>query len=176
MRYAGLTLGFVALICIPGLSQQPAPAVQTSPPANPAQPTPEVKMPDLTNSNLVVICPASDQLPQGVDFPPPKLKDAHQLMKGMKPPRLLTDNPPLPLTPEARRAFKQYDGPVSVVSVVNLLVDEQGVPQDVCVEKAIGFGLDDVALKTARQMRFRPATKGGAPVSVHVFIGLRFHN
>lgn len=83
------------------------------------------------------------------------------------PPRLLhSENPKF--TPEARKA--KLTGDV----IVSLTVDEQGIPQDVAVEKGLGMGLDEAAVEAIRQYRFSPAVKDGVPIKVTMKIVVNF--
>jgi periplasmic protein TonB len=72
-------------------------------------------------------------------------------------------------TEDARRA--NYEGTVSI----QLIVDSQGVPQDVRVTRHLGMGLDQKAIDAVRQYRFRPAMYQGHPVSVQMAIEVDFH-
>ncbi|MFP5277970.1 MAG: energy transducer TonB [Acidobacteriota bacterium] len=62
------------------------------------------------------------------------------------------------------------------ISLISLIIDENGFPRDPCVMKAAGYGLDLQAVKAALKYRFVPATKNGKPVparaSVEVFFKL----
>jgi periplasmic protein TonB len=72
-------------------------------------------------------------------------------------------------TEEARRA--NYEGTVSI----QLIVDSQGMPQDIRVTRHLGMGLDQKAIDAVRQYRFRPAIYQGHPVSVQMVIEVDFH-
>ncbi|HEX9200042.1 MAG TPA: TonB family protein [Acidobacteriaceae bacterium] len=54
----------------------------------------------------------------------------------------------------------------SGVVLVNLVVDQQGLPQNVHVLRGVGMGLDESAVAAVRQYRFSPAMEGGKPVPV----------
>lgn len=54
------------------------------------------------------------------------------------------------------------------ISLIALIVDAQGHPQNVCVRKAAGFGLDGQAVKAVAQYQFEPATKHGAPIPARI--------
>jgi TonB family protein len=71
-------------------------------------------------------------------------------------------------TPEARNA--RFGG----VVLVNLVVDQQGVPQNVHVLRSLGMGLDAKALEAVKQYRFRPAMEDGKPVPVQLNIEVNF--
>jgi TonB family protein len=73
---------------------------------------------------------------------------------------------------KTRGAFNPFKPDPSAVSFV---VDTQGVPQDVCILKPAGYGLDAEAAKAVWQYRFQPATKAdGTPVAVRVSIHVAF--
>jgi TonB family protein len=76
---------------------------------------------------------------------------------------------PPPQFSEAARAAK-HDGTVEL----GLIVKADGTPGDIWVKKKTGFGLDQQAVQTARQWRFRPATKDGKPVAVITSIEMSF--
>jgi len=74
---------------------------------------------------------------------------------------------------KTRGAFNPFKPEPSAVSFV---VDTQGIPQDVCILKPAGYGLDAEAAKAVWQYRFQPATKGdGTPVAVRVSIHVSFN-
>jgi TonB family protein len=60
------------------------------------------------------------------------------------------------------------------VVAVQLIVDSQGVPQDVSVVRHLGMGLDEEAIAAVKQYRFRPATYEGHSVSVKMVIDVDF--
>jgi periplasmic protein TonB len=70
---------------------------------------------------------------------------------------------------EARRA--KYQG----VCLVGLIVDAQGMPQNVHVIRPLGMGLDEKALEAVRKYRFKPAMKDGkTPVPVPITVEVNF--
>lgn len=71
-------------------------------------------------------------------------------------------------TEEARRA--NFQGTVSI----QLVVDQQGDPQDVRVVHHLGMGLDQKAVDAVQQYRFRPAMYQGHPVAVQMVIEVDF--
>jgi TonB family protein len=60
------------------------------------------------------------------------------------------------------------------VSVVSLIVGEDGIPGDICVQRSAGYGLDAQAVKAAEQYRFEPATANGKPVRARLSISISF--
>jgi TonB family protein len=75
---------------------------------------------------------------------------------------------------EAReQASKQnLDGLV----IVNLIVDQHGLPQNVHVLRGMGMGLDEKAVEAVKKYRFKPAMEGGKPVSVELNVQVRFQS
>ena len=69
---------------------------------------------------------------------------------------------------EARK--KKITGIVNV----SMLINEDGVPTDLRVEKSLGYGLDEEAVKCVSQYRFKPAQKGGRPVAARVTVSVNF--
>ena len=57
---------------------------------------------------------------------------------------------------------------------LRIIVDSNGLPQDVEVIKPIGYGLDRNAVETVRQYRFKPALKNGKPVPVYLTVAINF--
>jgi TonB family protein len=70
---------------------------------------------------------------------------------------------------EAARKAK-WQGTVTV----SLIVDAQGRPQDVRVVKALGFGLDEMAVEAVQKWTFKPGEKDGKPVPVEATIEINF--
>lgn len=72
-------------------------------------------------------------------------------------------------TEEARR--KNVQGSVRVA----VFVSEEGKVISTIVLLGLGYGLDEAAVKAARQLEFKPATKNGQPVSFWQMIEIEFH-
>ena len=53
-------------------------------------------------------------------------------------------------------------------------IDENGVPQDIVAKTDIGFGFEAAAIAALKKTTFRPATKGGNPISLQVEIPYSF--
>ena len=61
------------------------------------------------------------------------------------------------------------------VVLLSTLVNEQGEPTDVQVEKGLGYGLDENAMRAVSQYRFQPATdRDGKPVAVRIKIEVSY--
>jgi TonB family protein len=72
-------------------------------------------------------------------------------------------------TEEARAA--SFQGNVAI----QLVVDQQGNPQNIRVVRRAGMGLDEKAMEAVRQYRFHPAMFQGHPVAVQIIIDVDFH-
>ncbi|MGA7654494.1 MAG: energy transducer TonB, partial [Terracidiphilus sp.] len=72
-------------------------------------------------------------------------------------------------TEEARQA--NFQGSASI----ELIVDQQGNPQNVRIIRRLGMGLDEKAVEAVRQYRFRPAMFQGHPVAVQIIVDVAFH-
>jgi protein TonB len=58
--------------------------------------------------------------------------------------------------------------------VVNLIVDQNGRPQNVHVLRGVGMGLDEKAVDAVRQYKFKPAMENGKPVAVEMNVEVNF--
>jgi len=58
--------------------------------------------------------------------------------------------------------------------VLWLIVDADGLPQEIKVQRAQGMGLDEEAIKAVQQWRFQPAMKDGKPVPVMINVEVNF--
>ena len=77
--------------------------------------------------------------------------------------------PEPPYSDEARKAR------VEGILVFVIVVDRQGNVSDVrAVSKPLGKGLDESAVNTLRTWKFKPATRGGRPVTVRVQVETKF--
>ena len=106
--------------------------------------------------------------PRDVGATPLGDPDAFLPRPGMKLPVVISAPPAPEYSREARK--KKIQGAVTI----SLLVTEEGLPADARVVKGLGYGLDEIALDTARQYRFRPATLDGKPVPVRTSIEVDF--
>ena len=69
---------------------------------------------------------------------------------------------------EARKA--KFQGTV----VLQVVVDERGLPQQIKVTRPLGLGLDQKAIEAVAKWRFKPGLKDGKPVSVWATIEVNF--
>ena len=99
--------------------------------------------------------------------PEPASGGTPQPLEGFVPPRVLSNVDPK-YSEEARKAKVQ--GKV----VVSFDLTVAGEPTNLKVTKGLGSGLDEQAIEAVMQWRYRPATKDGEPVSVHVAVDVNF--
>jgi len=71
-------------------------------------------------------------------------------------------------TKEARKAK------LKGIVLVGLIVDSQGLPQNVQVIRGIGLGLDEKAVEAVKEYKFRPAMLDGSPVPVELNVEVNF--
>jgi TonB family protein len=71
-------------------------------------------------------------------------------------------------TPEARKA--KFNG----IVLVGLIVDTNGLPQNVHVLRGVGMGLDENAVAAVKQYKFKPAMEAGKSVPVEVNLEVNF--
>lgn len=64
----------------------------------------------------------------------------------------------------------RYSGSV----LVGLIVDVNGKPDQLCIRRAAGLGLDERALAAISQYAFAPAKRNGAPVAVIMDVAVNF--
>lgn len=69
---------------------------------------------------------------------------------------------------EARKA--KYQG----VVVLWAIVDESGRARNIRLQKSLGLGLDEEAVRAVQNWRFKPAERGGKPVPVYMTIEVNF--
>lgn len=58
--------------------------------------------------------------------------------------------------------------------LVNLVVDQNGIPTNVRIVRGIGYGLDEKAVEAVRRYRFKPSMEHGQPVPVEINIQVNF--
>lgn len=74
---------------------------------------------------------------------------------------------------EARRAG--YQG----ISIISLIVDAEGNPQNIRVVRALGMRLDEKAIEAIRQYKFKPGMKDGTtpvPVAITIEVAFRLYH
>ena len=50
--------------------------------------------------------------------------------------------------------------------ILQATIDENGIPKDIVALTSLGFGLEEAAIEALKKTTFRPATKGGEPISL----------
>ena len=86
-----------------------------------------------------------------------------------------TKTPDPTFSDEARKFIKdQHIKNFDATSLVSLIVDTTGMPQDICVVREAGHGLDRKAVDSVGKYRFRPATRDNKPVPVRLMVEVRF--
>jgi TonB family protein len=104
----------------------------------------------------------------------PELDGIYKIDAGVKPPRP-SNRVKAEFSEEARNAPRKHPfGRFSAVSLLSLVVDAEGRPQDICLKKSAGYGLDVKAFEAAAKYRFHPAEKDGVPVAVRISIEVNF--
>jgi TonB family protein len=82
---------------------------------------------------------------------------------------------PVPLiTPEARYSDAARKKKLQGICLIRLIVDTQGLPQDVHVIKSLEPGLDQNALDAVNQYLFKPAMLDGHPIPVAIKVEVNF--
>ena len=92
----------------------------------------------------------------------------YQVGGGVRPPVVIYAPEP-EFSEQARMA--KYQG----LCVLEIVVDAKGMPRDPKVIQHLGMGLDEKALESVKQYRFKPATLAGKPVAVRMDISIDFH-
>jgi Gram-negative bacterial TonB protein C-terminal len=129
--------------------------------SNPVQASPETQTP--TSVDGVPTC-ESKALPDKV----------YRVGGGVEPPKPIT-MPQAEFSNEARALLKkQHIKKFEGVSIVEMTVDAAGMPQDTCIRKQAGYGLDKQAFVAAGKYRFQPATLNGKPVAVRLAVEVKF--
>jgi TonB family protein len=63
---------------------------------------------------------------------------------------------------------------INGICVVSLIVDTQGMPQNIQILKSLDPGLDQNAMYAVNRWRFKPAMRNGEPVPVMVDVEVKF--
>jgi len=100
-------------------------------------------------------------------FGPRSSRDPLAMQPGDTPPKAIHFAEP-EYSNEARR--KKIQG----IVMLSLLVTAEGEPTDIRVEKSLGYGLDEEALKAAARYRFQPAMRDGSPIPKRIMIEMNF--
>jgi TonB family protein len=94
---------------------------------------------------------------------------------GNRSPTRAYDTPPvatyIPVAEYSEQARKaKFNG----VVLVSILVNEEGVPIDPKITRSVGMGLDEKAVESVLQYKFKPAMKDGAPVEARIMVEVNF--
>lgn len=92
---------------------------------------------------------------------------AYRIGGGVSPPSVLSKVEP-EYSEQARKA--KWQGTV----ILQLVVDEHGMPRDMRVTRSLGLGLDEKAIEAVGKWRFKPGMKDGKPVPVIATIEVNF--
>jgi len=86
---------------------------------------------------------------------------------------------PVPiLTPEAEYTDKARKAHYQGQCLIQLIVDQYGIPQNLRIVRPLGIGLDEKALEAVRRYRFTPAYKqevGPVPVIITIAVNFRLY-
>jgi TonB family protein len=100
-------------------------------------------------------------------FPVDDAADIYRPGPGITAPRVIRKIAPY-YTPQARRALVQG------TAVLEVVVDEHGMPSRISTISPIGFGLDDRARDAVSQWEFKPGRKDGKPVKTVTTVTVEF--
>ena len=98
---------------------------------------------------------------------PPAPSGTYRVGAGVSPPSVTYKKDP-GYSEEARKAH------LSGIVVLQIIVGVDGLPRDIRVVRPLGMGLDEMAVGTVNQWRFRPGMKDGKPVNVQASIEVNF--
>ncbi len=152
---------------------QPAAAKPTTAPAAAPEPTTAPPEPEPTEVPPTPVPAAAAPAVTAPKAPPTQapvqVGDLIEAGPDVVPPQAISKTPP---TYPALAARQRLGGVVTM----DVLVDENGNVQDVKVVKGIkpDLGLDAAAVNAVKTWRFRPATKNGVRVKVHVTLTTTF--
>ena len=85
---------------------------------------------------------------------------------GVVPPKIILAEKKYP--EQAKKAGKEG------VVLLQLTVDEKGIPKDIVALTNLGFGFEEAAIELLKKSTFRPATKGGKPISLLIEVPIDY--
>ena len=88
-----------------------------------------------------------------------QIDGVHKVGKDVSAPKIVQHREPS-YSGEARRAL------VNAKVLVDLVVNEMGMPENVQIKRGAGFGLDEMAIIAVEAWRFNPGMKAGTAVKV----------
>lgn len=124
-----------------------------------------------TSISEILLTPEQYMAAQGASFDlsrGPDDKVIFQVHPPIQPPRALFTVDPI-YSEEARMA--KYQGTMRL----NVVIGTDGRPHNVRVSRALGKGLDEMAVKVLPMWRFEPAKKDGRAVAVEVSVEVSFN-
>lgn len=86
--------------------------------------------------------------------------------------------PAVLFSPEAEYSAEARQAHLQGNCLVSLVVDAQGIPQNVHIVRGLGKGLDEKAVEAVKRYRFKPAVRNGitpVPVLVNVEVAFRLY-
>lgn len=78
-------------------------------------------------------------------------------------------------SPEAQYSDEAKSAKFQGICLISLIIDANGMPQNIQVIKKLGYGLDEKAIEAVSKYRFKPAMKDGQPVPVMQKVEIEFH-
>jgi TonB family protein len=85
------------------------------------------------------------------------------------------DKYPVPTyRPEPKYTEEGRSAHIQGIVMLQLVVDEQGMPTQISVLSPLGYGLDEAAIEAVTHWRFQPGTKDGKPVKVQARVETTF--
>ena len=90
-----------------------------------------------------------------------------RVANGVTPPRILK-------SPDPEYSAAARNSRVMGSVVLWLVVNTKGLPEQIKVQKSLGYGLDRNALEAVKKWKFAPATKNGKPVAVIINVEVNF--
>ena len=87
--------------------------------------------------------------------------------EGVTPPKVLNSIDP------TSNEYAQKFG-IAGMELLRMVVDANGIPRQMVIDRPIGFGLDEKAVEAAKNARFQPAILNGQPVPVVINLVVTF--
>lgn len=95
-------------------------------------------------------------------------QNAHQ-------PVLAGDHPILIHSVDPQYSKKARKAKLQGTVLISMVVTAEGLPSDIQVVRSLGMGLDENAVESVRQYRFKPAMKDGVPIPASIHVSVNFH-
>jgi TonB family protein len=83
-------------------------------------------------------------------------------------------HPEVIYAPDPQYSIAARDSKIEGVVMLWLIVDRKGRAQEVLVRKSLGAGLDEEAIKSVRQWKFKPALENGQPIAYVMITEINF--